>query len=178
MGQVRSLTTPHRRHAARWSPGRLGTTGSGGDPPQGWQVDAQGVALAASQAADEGAGFRQSYLPCAVVASNEPGNNEPFFEIQVPPELETGAYSNFLAVWHSPHDFTLDFAITGQALQAEDGSVTVPCRVVARIKIPLTVAEAMLQALATNVSKYEDVAGRIRKPGEDVPPGESRGGSA
>lgn len=102
---------------------------------------------------------------------------EAVFELQVPSEHEVGAYANFLAVWHSPHDFTLDFAVTGQAEPGDDNRVKVPCRVVARIKIPPTVAEDMLQALATNVSNYEAKAGPIRKPGENLPPGQSSGGT-
>ena len=102
---------------------------------------------------------------------------EAVFEIQVPSEQEVGEYANFLAVWHSPHDFTLDFAVTGQAEESGDGKVKVPCRVVARVKIPPTVAEDMLQALATNVSNYEAKAGPIRKPGINLPPGQSSGGT-
>lgn len=102
---------------------------------------------------------------------------EPIFEMQVPGDLEVGFYANFLAVWHSPHDFTMDFAVTGQPQLTGDGQVTVPCRVIARIKIPPTVAEDMLQALATNVTRYEEMAGPIRKPGENLPPGQSSGGS-
>lgn len=101
---------------------------------------------------------------------------EATFEVQVPDHLEVGQYANFLAVWHSPHDFTLDFAVTGQGAPTDEGRVTVPCRVIARIKIPPTVAEAMLQALAANVSRYEEAAGPIRKPGEKMPPGQSSGG--
>jgi len=100
------------------------------------------------------------------------------FELQVAGDLEVGEYANFLAVWHSPHDFTLDFAVTGQAQATEDGNVSVPCRVVARIKIPPTVAEDMLQALASNITRYEEVAGPIRKPGERLPPGQSSGDTA
>lgn len=99
------------------------------------------------------------------------------FELQVPGELEVGEYANFLAVWHSPHDFTLDFAVTGQPTPTDDGKVMVPCRVIARIKIPPTVAEDMLQALAANITRYENVAGPVRKPGEKLPPGQSSGGS-
>lgn len=100
----------------------------------------------------------------------EQGPSEARFDISVPGDLETGVYANFLAVWHSAHDFTLDFAVTGQAQEQGDGTVHVPTRVVARVKIPLTVAEDMLQALATNVTRFEEVAGRIRKPGEELPP--------
>ncbi len=101
---------------------------------------------------------------------------EASFEVQVPDHLEVGQYANFLAVWHGPHDFTLDFAVTGQGVPTDEGRVTVPCRVIARIKIPPTVAEAMLQALAANVSRHEEAADPIRKPGEKLPPGQSSGG--
>jgi hypothetical protein len=30
----------------------------------------------------------------------------------VPPETEGGIYANFLATWHTPYEFTLDFAAT------------------------------------------------------------------
>jgi hypothetical protein len=90
------------------------------------------------------------------------------FDIQVPEGAETGVYSNFLSVWHAEHDFTLDFCVTDQPRPDADGNVRVVCRVVARVKIPLTVAEDMLRALAENVTRYEEVAGRIRKPGEDL----------
>jgi len=104
-------------------------------------------------------------------ASGPPGSGHPsavHFEIQVPEGSESGVYANFLSVWHADHDFTLDFCVTDQPRGNDDGSVTVACRVAARVKIPLTVAEDMLRALADNVSRYEQVAGRIRKPGEDL----------
>lgn len=101
--------------------------------------------------------------------ADQAATGEARFQILVPDDLETGVYANFLAVWHSTHDFTLDFAVTGQSQEIGDGSVNVPTQVVARVKIPLTVAEDMLQALAANVTRFEEVAGRIRKPGEDAP---------
>lgn len=91
------------------------------------------------------------------------------FDIQVPEDLRDGAYANFLSVWHTQHDFTLDFAVTDQAVHADhpDGhSVSVPCRVVARVRIPATVADDVLRALAQNVTDFENTVGRIRKPGE------------
>ena len=90
------------------------------------------------------------------------------FDIHVPDGAENGVYSNFLSVWHAEHDFTLDFCVTDQPRPDADANVRVVCRVVARVKIPLTVAEDMLRALAENVTRYEEVAGRIRKPGEDL----------
>jgi hypothetical protein len=90
------------------------------------------------------------------------------FEIQVPESAREGHYANFLSVWHSQHDFTLDFAVTEQATAAGDGSgvVNVPCHVVTRVRIPVTVAEDVLRALAANVTDYENTVGRIRRPGE------------
>lgn len=111
-------------------------------------------------------------------ASGQSGPGHPpsvHFDIQVPEGAQSGVYANFLSVWHADHDFTLDFCVTDQPRAADDGTVSVTCRVAARVKIPLTVAEDMLRALADNVSRYEEVAGRIRKPGENLdrpPPGE------
>src|SRR5436305_14222721 len=94
------------------------------------------------------------------------------FRIDVPDELQDGKYSNFLSVWHGPHDFTLDFAVTGQGSPEEgpDGtSIVVPARVVSRVRVPLTMVQDVLRALAENVSSFEEAAGPIRKPGDDTP---------
>ena len=101
-----------------------------------------------------------------------PGSQGVQFRIEVPDDLQDGRYSNFLSVWHGPHDFTLDFAVTGQGVP-EDGpdgiSIVVPARVVSRIRVPLTMVQDVLRALAENVSSFEDAAGPIRKPGDDTP---------
>jgi hypothetical protein len=98
----------------------------------------------------------------------------PTFEIEVPPELETGGYANFLSVWHSPFEFTLDFAITQQARPTDPddaaAGVTVPVRVVSRLKIPPTVIFDVLRALNENMTRYEGSYGAIRRPGEPPPP--------
>lgn len=92
------------------------------------------------------------------------------FRIEVPEGVENGCYTNFLSIWSSPHDFTLDFAVTGQAEPGEPGGpLVVPARVVSRIKVPLTMAEDILRVIATQVSQFEEAAGRIRKPGDDRP---------
>jgi len=100
-------------------------------------------------------------------------DDQPEFSIaiQVPEALQNGVYADFLSVWHSAHDFTLDFCVTDQPMMTNEGKLATPCRVVARVKIPLTLADDMLRAMADNVSRYEDAAGPIRKPGEmDRPP--------
>jgi hypothetical protein len=90
------------------------------------------------------------------------------FEIRVPPELEAGAYSNFLSVWHTPSEFTLDFAVTQPVELVEpnnpNSSVRVPCRVVARVKIPPRLIFSILQSLNENMTKYEASFGEIVAP--------------
>jgi hypothetical protein len=85
------------------------------------------------------------------------------FEIQVPPELEAGAHANFLMVWHTPHDFTLDFAVMQPS---QPGSTTVPCRVVARLRLPPSVMVDVVQAMSENISRYQQSFGEIQRPGQ------------
>lgn len=97
----------------------------------------------------------------------------PNFELQVPEDLEPGAYANFLSVWHTPFEFTLDFAVL-QMPQLEGpeeaNGVTVPARVVARVKIPPGMIFNVLQALNENMANYEKAFGAISSPGEHPPP--------
>jgi Protein of unknown function (DUF3467) len=93
------------------------------------------------------------------------------FEIQLPPELESGVYANFLGVWHTAHEFTLDFAQV-QPAQMDDpedpaSTVTLPARVVARVKIPVTVVFDVIRALNENMTRYEQAFGEIRRPGSE-----------
>jgi hypothetical protein len=90
------------------------------------------------------------------------------FQINVPMELEGGSYANFLTVWHTGHEFTLDFAATQPPQPQEPGNpqspVTVPCRVVSRVRIPPTMVFEILQALNTNMARYESTFGEIKRP--------------
>jgi hypothetical protein len=88
------------------------------------------------------------------------------FRIDVAEDLEGGVYANFLSVWHTAHEFTLDFAATLPA-QEEDDQMVVPCRVTTRVKIPPTLLFDLLRALNGNMTRYEETFGEIRKPGED-----------
>lgn len=98
----------------------------------------------------------------------------PIFEIQVPEELEAGEYANFLSVWHSPWEFTLDFANTQQAqpLDPENpaAGVKVPVRVVSRVKIPPAVIFDVLRTLNENMTRYEQSFGEIGNAAEEVNP--------
>lgn len=94
--------------------------------------------------------------------------DETLFEVQVPPELDLGVYSNFLGVWHTPYEFTLDFAQTlpPQPAEGDESAVVMPCRVVARIKIPVALIFNLMQALNENMTRYEAAYGVIRRPEE------------
>lgn len=71
----------------------------------------------------------------------------------------TGTYANFLGVWHTAHEFTLDFAVTQppSLAQTQDGQTVtrVPCQVVSRIKVPPTVLFDFLRTLNENLSNWE-----------------------
>jgi uncharacterized protein DUF3467 len=106
------------------------------------------------------------------MAAHEQSPPQTEFEIQVPPEEEAGAYANFLMVWHTPHEFTMDFAVT-QPSQPNEGGVKVPCRVVSRLRIPPPVMLEILQAMNENVARYQQSFGEIHRPmpqgGGDLP---------
>lgn len=99
------------------------------------------------------------------------------FQFHVSPEEEGGRYANFLAVWHTPHEFTLDFAsiLPSQVAEPDDEEpqVQVPCRVVARVKIPVSVVFEVLQALNENMTNYERKFGEISR--RQIPPEERAG---
>jgi hypothetical protein len=104
----------------------------------------------------------------------EEGQRPTNFDIQVPPDLEGGTYANFLSVWHTGHEFTLDFGATQPPIVPGDpqAAVTLPCRVVARVKIPPSLIFDIIRALNGDMTKYEAQFGEIQRPGpptEDEP---------
>jgi hypothetical protein len=106
----------------------------------------------------------------ALMSEQQPGERPTQFQIQIPPDLEGGVYANFLSVWHTAYEFTLDFAAT-QPPQVQDESdptspAQVPCRVVARVKIPATVVFELIRAINDNMTRYEQAFGEIRRPGQ------------
>ena len=94
----------------------------------------------------------------------DPG--QPFeLQITLPPELEGGTYSNVLHVHHTAYEFTLDFGVMRPAEQDQAGApVRVPVRVVARIRIPVTLLFEVLKALNQNLTNYEATFGPISEP--------------
>jgi hypothetical protein len=90
------------------------------------------------------------------------------FEMSIPEGDLGGVYSNFLGVWHTPHEFTLDFAVTQQTVADtdDDGNpvMRVPCQVVARVRVPPTVVFDLLRTINENLSTYEANFGAIQRP--------------
>jgi hypothetical protein len=68
---------------------------------------------------------------------SEHPSGEREFEFRLAPELEAGVYANFLSVWHTPHEFTLDFGAIQPAEPDEEEELKTPCRVVSRVKVPV-----------------------------------------
>ena len=100
----------------------------------------------------------------------QPGQRPAEFQIQIPPDLEVGTFADFMTVWHTAHDFTLDFAVMQQTQPPENPAdrtspFKVPCRVVARVKIPPTLVYDIMRALNENLTGYEGIFGEIQRPG-------------
>ena len=95
--------------------------------------------------------------------------------MRVPPDLVNGDYANMVAVWHTPYEFTLDFAVMlpPEMTEGPDGQPLVPCQVVGRIKIPPTLVFDLMRTLNDNMSKYEKSYGEIRRPQPPETPGEN-----
>ncbi len=95
------------------------------------------------------------------------------YEFRVTADDEAGVYANLLRVWHTAHEFTLDFAATlpTRVGRDEDGNpvTIVPCRVTARVRMPPSVIFRVLRALNDNMTRYESRWGPIQHPGEDAP---------
>lgn len=87
------------------------------------------------------------------------------FRMDVADDLRGGVYANFLSIWHTSHEFTLDFASTELIENHEEG-VVVPARVTARVKIPPTLVFDLLRVLNENMTRYEKTYGEIHRPGE------------
>lgn len=74
-------------------------------------------------------------------------------------------YANFLSVWHTPYEFTLDFAQIQPAELSEDqSSVEVPCQLVTRVKVPPSVIFDIIRVLNENMTAFEAHFGEITPP--------------
>lgn len=97
----------------------------------------------------------------------------PQFQLRLSEDMEGGVYANFLTVWHTAYEFTLDFAATlpAQATQDENGNpvTVVPARVTARVKVPPSLVFNLLRAINDNMTQYEAAFGPIGRPDDPDP---------
>jgi hypothetical protein len=93
----------------------------------------------------------------------------------IPAELEGGTYAQTAVVWHTPYDFTLDFAAlqTPEPSEPDDGEPEPvrPARVVARVRIPASFAFDLIRMIHQEMSRYEARWGDLRPPEPRAPEG-------
>ncbi|WP_283133864.1 DUF3467 domain-containing protein [Rhizohabitans arisaemae] len=94
-------------------------------------------------------------------------NEEPEsrLEVSITTEVEAGFYANFASVWHTQDGFVLDFAVITRPPQLEQDSesgtpyISVPTRIVSRIRIPPGQVFELMKALEQQLSAYEKETG-------------------
>ena len=74
-----------------------------------------------------------------------------------------GVFANFANVWHTPHDFTIDFA-TMPSTPPQQGDSHVEGLIVARVKMPTSVIFSLARAISENVNSYESSYGALTPP--------------
>lgn len=78
--------------------------------------------------------------------------------LEIKPEIAKGTYSNLAIISHSRSEFIIDFAEMLPGMQRPDISN--------RIVMSPDHAKMLLNALAENITKYENQFGRIELPGQ------------
>jgi Protein of unknown function (DUF3467) len=90
--------------------------------------------------------------------------------MRVPEQVALGQYANLVGVWHTPHEFAIDFALVQPFLP--DGPAAT---VVSRVRIPPTIVFELLKSLNQNLAAYEETFGEIQRPKTDEPDGPIKG---
>ena len=86
-------------------------------------------------------------------------------EFDIPEGLSAGVYANALLIWHTAHEFTLDFGVF-QRRAASNDEEKPPVRLVSRVRMPVTLILDVLRALNVAMTQYERRFGEIRQPEE------------
>jgi len=93
------------------------------------------------------------------MSQHDDANNTQEIQIQLPPEVQRGVYSNQMLCSHTQEEVVLDFILT-----------TPPSAVVnARVIVSPSHAKRMLAALQENIQKYEARFGEIQPVLPNVP---------
>lgn len=85
---------------------------------------------------------------------NEQAPQQKQIDIQIPPEVEPGHYSNLGLLSHNEGEFIFDFIFLPPQKQS--------AKVVSRVILSPQHAKRFLGALADNLKRYESVFGEIR----------------
>lgn len=108
-----------------------------------------------------------------------PDENQPTLQLLIDEKLAGGSYANVANVWHTPHEFTIDFGvIEPPRLDPETGAPVQPVRVTSRVRLPISVVFPLVRALSDNIAQYEASTGSTVPTGTDVslPPDFLEGG--
>lgn len=99
---------------------------------------------------------------------NNPKNQNPLpkgakkFQIQVDENTAQGVYSNLAMIYHSENEFVLDFCYV------QPGPPPPRAKVRSRVIFSPRHARRLMEALDTNVRKYEERFGTIAPPTDDT----------
>jgi hypothetical protein len=83
-------------------------------------------------------------------------------KVHVPDAEAIGHYANLVGVWHTPHEFAIDFCVVQPFLPGGPGA-----QVVSRVRIPPTIVFDLLKTLNQNLSEYEEQFGEIQRPPDE-----------
>lgn len=85
-------------------------------------------------------------------------NNKNQMQIELNEEIAEGTYANLAIITHSSSEFIVDF------VRVMPGMPKAPVK--SRVVLSPEHAKRLLRALEENISKYENIFGTIRVPGE------------
>ncbi len=94
---------------------------------------------------------------------------EPRRRLIVPPNLEGGIYSNQFLVWHSFHEFTLDFSVDRPmrpVVDDDEEDAAIVTRVVSRVRLPVTMVFEGIRRLNAEMTRCEQSFGEIPRPAD------------
>ena len=97
------------------------------------------------------------------------------FQVEVPPDEETGVPADFANIWHTRTSLVLDFAVAKgppRLVENPDDSgprAVVSARVVSRVRIPPEQAFEIARALTQQLDLWEQETGRRQPTAPDDP---------
>ncbi|MGW3407941.1 DUF3467 domain-containing protein [Streptomyces sp. NPDC000888] len=103
--------------------------------------------------------------------SDGPQNQPPQeIQVEIPAEVETGVYADFVSIWHTPASFVLDFAGLRRSPELQTDPDTgaqkavLPVKIVSRVRIPPSQVFELMKALEQQLSAWELETGQRERP--------------